>query len=150
VMEVNFFALVELTREALPHLKEGDDALIVNISSVLGKRAAPHSSEYSASKFAVEGFSQSLRAEVAKHGIGVLVVCPGTTETEFFDVVIERTSQPNWPEHKAVPAEEVARQTIRAMRCRRSEITPYFWGRMMCLLNRISPSLVDRMMRRYA
>ena len=87
VMEVNFFALVEMTRLALPLLKQGVNPIVVNVSSILGHRGVPHSSEYSASKFAVQGFSEAIRAEFTRLGIDVLVVSPGTTETEFFDRV---------------------------------------------------------------
>jgi len=62
IFEVNFFALAELTRISLPILKRSDDPIIVNISSVLGHRGAPLKSEYCASKFAVHGFSDSIRA----------------------------------------------------------------------------------------
>ena len=87
LMEVNFFALVEMTRTALPLLKQGRRPIIVNVSSILGRRGVPHNSEYAASKFAVHGFSESIRAEFASAGIDVLVVSPGTTDTEFFDQV---------------------------------------------------------------
>ena len=103
IMEVNFFALVEMTRLALPHLKQGRTPIIVNISSILGRRGVPHNSEYTASKFAVHGFSESIRAEFAGSGVDVLVVSPGTTETEFFDNVLESKGGPKWPEHAAVP-----------------------------------------------
>lgn len=149
VMEVNFFALVELTRSALPILKQGTSPIIVNVSSILGHRGVPHSSEYAASKFAVQGFSESIRAELSREGVDVLVVSPGTTETEFFDSVIERTGDPTWPEHKPVPASYVARQTVAAIRKGRHEIIPYLWGRVLCRLNRLSPGLVDRLMTRY-
>lgn len=149
VMEVNFFALVEMTRVALPHLKQGRHPIIVNVSSILGRRAVPHNSEYCASKFAVHGFSESIRTELAAEGIDVLVVSPGTTETEFFDQVLDRTSEPGWPEHRPVTAAHVAQQTVAAMRTGRREIVPYFWGKLLCAMNRVSPSLVDRVMQRY-
>jgi NAD(P)-dependent dehydrogenase (short-subunit alcohol dehydrogenase family) len=57
IMEVNFFAPVELTREALPLLREGRQPIVVNIGSVLGRRGCPHKSEYCASKFALDGIS---------------------------------------------------------------------------------------------
>ena len=150
IMEVNFFSLVEMTRQALPLLKQGIRPIIVNISSILGHRGTPHNSEYCASKFAVQGFSESIRTELVRHPIDVLVVSPGTTETEFFDSVIERTGAPSWPEHAAVTAATVAKQTVRAMRLGRHEIIPYRWGRVLCWLNRLSPRLVDRIMARYA
>lgn len=149
VMEVNFFALVEMTRRALPLLKEGRRPMVVNVSSILGHRGVPHSSEYSASKFAVQGFSESIRAEFTRLGIDVLVVSPGTTDTEFFDRVLERTAEPNWPKHKPVSPAEVARQMVRAIQAGRHEIIPYRWGRVLCWLNRLSPRLVDGLMARY-
>ncbi len=149
IMEVNFFATVEMTRAALPSLKQGTSPIIVNIGSILGHRGVPHNSEYCASKFAVRGFSESLRTELSGHGIDVLLVSPGTTETEFFDKVVERTSEPSWPEHTPVSAAKVARLTVRAIRRCRREIIPYRWGRVLCWLNRLSPALVDRLMRRY-
>ena len=150
IMEVNFFALVEMTRLALPLLKRGDLPIIVNVSSILGRRAAPHNSEYSASKFAVHGFSEALRAEVARHGIDVLVVSPGTTDTEFFDQVLEKTGSPQWPEHTAVTAAMVASEMVSAIRRGKHEIVPYRWGKVLVWLNRISPRLVDWLMARYA
>ncbi len=149
LMEVNFFATVEMIRLSLPLLQQSNCPIVVNVSSILGHRGVPYSSEYAASKFAVQGFSESIRAEFTRLGIDVLVVSPGTTETEFFDRVIERTEDPKWPEHRPVSAAEVARQMVRAIRKGKHEIIPYRWGRVLCLLNRISPRLADRLMARY-
>ncbi len=149
VMEVNFFALVEMTRISLPYLKQGRLPMIVNVSSILGRRGVPHNSEYCASKFAVHGFSEAIRTELSAEGIDVLVVSPGTTETEFFDRVLDRTSEPGWPQHRPVMPERVAGQTVAAMRSGRREIVPYLWGKVLCGMNRVSPGLVDRVMRRY-
>lgn len=150
IMEVNFFALAEMIRLALPLLRHGRRPIIVNVSSILGHRGVPHSSEYCASKFAVQGFSEALRAELAMYPIDVLVVSPGTTETEFFDRVLENTSQAQWPRHGAVSADYVARAVVQAMRRGRREVIPFFWGRVLCLLNRLAPGWMDRVMARYA
>ncbi len=122
---------------------------MVNISSILGHRGVPYNSGYCASKFAVQGFSESIRAEFTRLGIDVLVVSPGTTETEFFDSVLEHTAKPGWPEHKPVSAAEVARQTVLAIQSGRHEIIPYRWGRVLCRLNRLSPRFVNWLMTRY-
>ncbi len=150
IMEVNFFALAEMTRLALPALKQGRSSIVVNVSSILGHRGVPHSSEYCASKFAVQGFSESLRAELAAYPIDVLVVSPGTTQTEFFDRVLENTSEPKWPQHGAVTPEHVARVVVQAMRRGKHEVVPFFWGKVLCLLNRLAPWMMDRVMARYA
>ncbi|MGD0899637.1 MAG: SDR family NAD(P)-dependent oxidoreductase [Thermoguttaceae bacterium] len=149
VMEVNFFALVEMTRLALPLLKQGNRPILVNISSILGHRGVPYRSEYAASKFAVQGFSEALRTEWVRHGIDVLVVSPGRTETEFF-ARAENTSAPAWSELASVSPAEVARQTVLAMRRGRREIIPHPWGRAFVWLNRVCPRLVDAILRRYA
>ncbi|MGA2060955.1 MAG: SDR family NAD(P)-dependent oxidoreductase [Thermoguttaceae bacterium] len=150
VFEVNFFAMAEMTRLALPLLKNGTKPMLVNVSSILGRRGVPCMSEYSASKFAVQGFSEAVRAEFTRHGIDVLVVNPGTTETEFFDGKYERGVEPSWPRHKPTTAKRVAQAVVKAIRLGRHEIIPYHKGRILCWLNRISPSLMDRIMARYS
>ena len=96
IMEVNFFGLTETTRVCLPLLRQGNRPAIVNISSIAGKRGIPARSEYSASKFAVQGFSEALRAELAKDGIDVLVVCPGLTQTNFSQNMLEQKARCRW------------------------------------------------------
>ena len=107
-------------------------------------------SEYSASKFAVQGLSEAIRAEFTRHGIDVLVVNPGTTETEFFDGKYERGVEPSWPRHKPTTAKRVAQAVVKAIRLGRHEIIPYNKGRILCWLNRLSPSLMDHIMARYS
>ena len=68
VMELNFIAPAEMIRSALPLLKAGNAPIVVNVSSILGRRGIPFYSEYSASKFALQGLSESLRAEFAALG----------------------------------------------------------------------------------
>ncbi len=149
IMEVNFFAAAEMIRLAIPVLHKGNHPLVVNIGSILGHRGIPHSSEYCASKFALQGLSQSLRAEFHPMGIDLLVVSPGTTETEFFDNVLELSSQPPWLESRGVSAEKVARAVVAAIASGRHEIIPNFRGRLLCWLQRLCPGLVNRLMARY-
>jgi short-subunit dehydrogenase len=149
VMEVNFFALVEMTRLALPLLKQGVKPIVVNVGSIVGHRGIPHRSGYSASKFAVQGFSEAIRAEFTRLGIDVMLVSPGTTGTEFFDSEIERTSRPSWPEPRPVSAAKVAKAIVRGIRLGRHEVVPSGFARLLFWLNRISPRLVDKMLARY-
>lgn len=149
IFEVNFFALVELTRAALPALKQGHQPLIVNVGSILGRRGIPRMSEYCASKFAVQGFSESLRAEVAADGLGVLVVNPGTSETEFQASVLERRGETPWPQRPGTPAATVARAIVRAMQAGKHEIVPSFSGRWLVWLNRFAPRWADAFLARY-
>jgi short-subunit dehydrogenase len=81
LMEINFHAVVRMTRAFLPLLRTSDDARIVNLSSVFGLISPPGQCAYSASKFAVRGFSNALRFELAGTCVGVTVVHPGGVAT---------------------------------------------------------------------
>lgn len=149
IMEVNFFALAEMTRAALPLLARGRDPLVVNIASILGHRGIPLQSEYCASKFAVRGFSEALRAELAKQHVDVLVVSPGSTESELFDHLLEKKGEMPWTAQPKTSAALVAREIIRAIERGRHEIVPNRRGKLLVWLNRLCPWLVDRWMARY-
>jgi short-subunit dehydrogenase len=150
IMEVNFFAAAELTRVALPLLQQGRQPAIVNVGSILGHRGVPLNSEYVASKFALRGWSEALRAELASHGIDVLLVSPGTTETEFFDHLIAKQGDLPWGGAKAISAAAVAEHTVRALERGRREIFPNWRGRALVVVNRLFPGLVDRVVSRIA
>jgi NAD(P)-dependent dehydrogenase (short-subunit alcohol dehydrogenase family) len=81
LFEINFHGVVRMTRAFLPLLRASDDARIVNLSSVFGLISPPGQCAYSASKFAVRGFSNSLRLELAGTRVGVSVVHPGGVAT---------------------------------------------------------------------
>ena len=150
IMEVNFFAPTGLTRRFLSLLAAGNRPAVVNIGSILGHRGAPLNSEYCASKFALRGWSESLRAELAPRGIDVLLVSPGTIETEFFDRLLVKRSEPPWGVAKGIPAAAVAEQTVRALERGRREIFPNWRGRALVVANRLFPGMVDRVMARLA
>ncbi len=81
LMDVNFHGLVRMTRAFLPLLKQADEGRIVNVSSAFGLVSPPGQAAYSASKFAVRGFSQALRHELAGTSVGVSLVHPGGVAT---------------------------------------------------------------------
>jgi short-subunit dehydrogenase len=92
-MEINFDAVVRLTEALLPALRASAPSAIVNVSSVSGRIARPQAGAYSASKFALAGWSDALYAEEAPHGVHVGLVLPGYVETEGFPAR-ELTSSP--------------------------------------------------------
>ena len=149
IMEVNFFAAVELVRECLPLLKTGDDPLLVNVGSILGHRGLPFNNEYCASKAALVGWSEAIRPELKRDGVNLLIISPGTTDTEFFEHLIAKGDTLPWGQQQGIAPEKVAARIIRAIQARRYEIFPNWRGRLLVLLNRISPALVDRFMNRY-
>ncbi len=149
IMEINFFAPAELTRVAIPTLRNGINPMVVNIGSILGHRALPRMSEYCASKFAMTGLSESLRAECVQMGIDVLLVSPGTTQSEFHGQMIERQGETPWTMSEGVPAEVVAKRVVRAMQKGRRLIIPDLRGWLLVLANRMIPSVLDRFLARY-
>jgi NAD(P)-dependent dehydrogenase (short-subunit alcohol dehydrogenase family) len=83
LFDTNFFGLIRLTNEVLPHLRAQRSGRIINIGSVLGFLPAPYGALYAASKHAVEGYSESLDHETREFGVRVSVVEPGYTDTAF-------------------------------------------------------------------
>lgn len=148
IMEVNFFAPVELTRIAIPILRKGVCPIIVNISSVLGHRAVPEKSEYCASKFAIHGFSDSLRAEL-KGEIDLLLVSPSTTQSEFFDRAVENNSDRDWTPKKAMHPAVVAKKSIQAIMAGKHEIVLTLGGKGLVFLDNIAPTLTNKLVQRF-
>jgi short-subunit dehydrogenase len=149
IMELNFFAPVELIRVAIPLLSAGRQPIVVNIGSILGRRGAPHKSEYSASKFALHGFSEAVRPELARLGIDVLVVAAGPTETEHFDTLLEDQGELPWGNPRRQTAADVARAIARAIEQGRAEVITGWRGWWLVKINRFCPRLIDRIMARY-
>ncbi len=150
IFEVNFFAATELTRLALPHLRQGNNPMVVNVSSILGRRAIPGCTEYCASKFALAGWSEGLRAELAHQGIHVLLVCPGRILTNFQENLLEDKVRFRWQNHRAMTAERCAQLIVRAIRRRKNELTTTAEGKMLVWLNRLSPRLLDYLLARFS
>jgi short-subunit dehydrogenase len=148
IFEVNFFGLTETTRDFLPMLKAGQRPAIVNISSIAGKRGIPARSEYSASKFAVQGFSEALRAEVAKDGIDVLLVCPGLTQTNFSKNMIEQKALVPLDHMRGMTPAQVAEHTLHAIEKGRHETILTLQGKLIVLVSRFFPWFADLVTRR--
>ena len=148
IFETNFFALAEMIRLCLPLLRTGTTPAIVNISSVLGKRALPARSLYSASKFAVAGFSEALRAELVKDGIDVIVVSPGLTRTNFSQNMLEQKARMPLDHLRGMSSEAVAVATLRALEKGRVDVTLTWRGQLLVLVNRFFPALVDYLAKR--
>ena len=84
--EVNLFGLARVTKAVLPHMREKESGLIINISSVLGETYGPLAGWYLSTKHALEGWSDALRVELKKFDIDVVVVQPGAINTNFSNV----------------------------------------------------------------
>jgi short-subunit dehydrogenase len=109
LVATNVKGVIATTQAALPAMLARRQGVIINVSSVVGFRAAPYSAVYSATKHAVVGLSHALRGELSGTGVKVCVVYPGVTKTEFFD----STEAPVGPIY---PATWVANLIVRTAR----------------------------------
>ena len=150
IMEVNFFAAAELVRDSLPALLKGKNPIIVNVGSILGHRGIPRMHEYCTSKFALQGFSQSLRVELRAEGVDLLMVSPGTTDTEFYENVVHGRGNVPWNKGRGTPVAVVAKKTVQAMERGKREIVPNIHGRLLLWANWHVPHWVDRVLERFA
>lgn len=143
VFEVNVFAAMELTREAVPLLRESPAACVANVGSILGWRGAPFVSEYCASKFALRGWSEAIRPEFAKLGVHVLHASPSTIATEFRANLIERAEQVPWGNRAGVSPERVADRIFRGVERRRNEVAILWEDWAFVRLARFAPWILD-------
>ncbi|WP_406696137.1 SDR family NAD(P)-dependent oxidoreductase [Singulisphaera sp. Ch08] len=143
LFEINVFALAELSRLLLPVLSQGDRPSLINVGSIVARRGLPGRAEYTASKFAVAGFTESIRAEWSKYGIHVLLLNPGFTATEFERNLIIDTARFSVTKKRRMTAETVADAALRAALSGRNELTLTTGGRFLLLANRVIPRLVD-------
>lgn len=151
VMRVNFWGAVHTTLAALPGMRRRGQGRIVNITSIGGKVAFPHLLPYTASKFALVGFSEGLRAELAKDGISVTTVVPnlmrtGSPRNAEFKGNYEReyawfTITDSLP-GASIRAERAARQIVRACQNGESEVVLGLPAKLAVIANGVAPGLL--------
>lgn len=149
LMDVNFWGTVFCTKYALPYLLESKGS-VVGVISVAGHIGLPARSGYSASKFAVRGFLDTLRCETQKTGLHVMVVAPGFTESNIRKVALKAdgSSQAETPrdESKMMTSAEVAEKIYNGIvRRKRSMVLTFLEGKFTVFLNKWLPSLVDKL-----
>lgn len=147
LIELNVVAVLGVTQAALPIMRRQGSGHIINISSIVGRRAVPYRAAYSATKFALGALSEALRVELTGTGIAVTLVYPiRTSETEFHQAEVQKV---RWrPRGPVQSAERVARSILRCVRRPRPEVYPYWPLRILAVMSVIAPGLVDRGMRR--
>ncbi len=157
IMEVNYFGTVALTRAVLPSMLAAKQGQFVVISSVAGKVGTPLRSAYCASKHALHGFFDSLRAEVAKEGISVTMICPGYIATEVSKNALTADGSPTNRTGEDIAngfsAEATARQIIAAVSAKKSEVyVGRFVGkeRLALGMKRFLPGVLERLVQNQA
>jgi short-subunit dehydrogenase len=143
VMEVNFFAPIELTRLAVPHLMRGNEPAVVNVTSMCGRKGMPAWPEYSASKFALVGMSEAWRGEFARFGVDVLTVVPGMTNSGFQNNWLRTDGKADLHFEEGMTPEYLAAKVIDAIRANRTETVCGSEARRLLRFNRYFPRLTN-------
>jgi NAD(P)-dependent dehydrogenase (short-subunit alcohol dehydrogenase family) len=148
LMDVNFWGTVYCTKYALPWLQASRGS-VVGVSSVAGLHGLPGRTGYSASKYAMTGFLETVRIENLRRGLHVMVACPGFTATNvrFTALTADGTPQGRTPreEGKMMSAGEVARRIIKGIRRRRRLLLMEWEGRATHIIKKFAPGFLDRM-----
>ncbi|MFI7576044.1 SDR family NAD(P)-dependent oxidoreductase [Micromonospora sp. NPDC049497] len=155
VIDINFRAVVQLTHALLPALKAEPGAHLVNISSLFGLIAPPGQAAYSASKFAVRGFTEALRHELVDDGIGVTSVHPGGINTRIaqnarvgsgVDPEEYETGLRQFEKLLSIPPERAAEVILRGVRRRRGRVLIGWSAKLPDLLARIAPASYGKLL----
>ena len=147
VMDINFYGTVYATKACLPYILESKGS-IVGISSINGYRGTPARTAYTASKYAMQGFLESLRTEVMHREVHILVACPGFTSSNIRNaaLVADGSVQGESPreEDKMMSAEEVADEILKATKKRKRDIVLTTQGKLAVFLNKWAPGFMDK------
>ncbi|MBI2930481.1 MAG: SDR family NAD(P)-dependent oxidoreductase [Planctomycetes bacterium] len=145
LLRLNLYGPLCAIQEVLPIMKRQRGGQIINISSTLGRVSIPLMAAYCMSKFALEALSESLRVEVKPYGIGVIVVGPGLTATDFQTnaALVGFEESPAVGNEKGVPAEKVARAILRASRRRLRHVYLNADAKFLLFMHRLFPKLTD-------
>jgi short-subunit dehydrogenase len=151
LFRTNTLSAIWLSRDALPFLKQSH-GLIVGVSSLAGKTGVPARTTYCASKFAMSGFFEALRIELAGGGVDVTMIYPGVVDTHIRRNGLKgdgsRAGVSGLSETGAMSVHECARQMVVAMTKRKRELIMTPKGKFGMLLKAFAPSLVDNMARK--
>jgi short-subunit dehydrogenase len=152
VMDINFFGTVYCTKHALPFITE-KKGVVVGVSSIAGYRGLPGRSGYSASKFALQGWLESLRTELMESGVHVMWVCPGFTTSNIRNAALNKEGKEQgespMDEGDMMSATECAQRILRAIQKRKRTLVMTFTGKRAVFMNKFFPKLADKLVRKF-
>jgi short-subunit dehydrogenase len=148
VLEVNLIGPLVCIQAALPHMRQG--GRIINVSSVVGKRAIPKVSGYCATKSALNALSDALRVEVAGRGITVTSVYPGTTQTAFRENSRRTKDEKRGWRPRGVVPEAVAAKIAAAAESGGRDVYVTLPDRLFVAGTTLAPGFFDRLLRLWA
>lgn len=151
-MDINYFGTVYCTKLALDSIIERKGT-IVGMSSIAGYRGLPGRSGYSASKFAVNGWLESIRVELMDDGVNVMWVSPGYTRSNIRNAALNNKgqSQGETPLNEAelMSPEDCANHIIKAIIKRKRTLILTFKGKQTVFINKLFPSLADKFTKKF-
>jgi short-subunit dehydrogenase len=147
LMRVNLWGAVWCTHAALPYLK-ATQGRILAVSSLAGLVGVPGRTAYGATKFAMAGFFESLRAEMKAHGVSVTTAYPGVVDTRIryrgYNAAGGELGKSSLREEGAMPVAECAQRIIDAMQARKREVVMTAKGKMGRWLKLLAPGLIEK------
>ena len=146
VLETNFFGYVYGARAALPHFRRRGRGVLINNASINGVGGAPYATAYVAAKFAVRGFSESLRQELRGTDVSVCTILPASIDTPLFQHAGNYVGRAAKPLNPTYDPEQVARAIVHCADKPRREVIVGNAGRTLALLHSIAPALYERTM----
>jgi len=140
MVQLNITAVVELTGLFLPSMQERKQGAIINVSSIAGFQPLPYMSVYAATKAFVLNFSEALWAENKDLGVKILAVCPGPTESEFYDRADFPDSATGLNGMTMASSEKVVRESLKALtKAQSTVVTGGFSNQLIVNLPRLMP-----------
>lgn len=146
LLAVNLHAPIQFVRELLPTLLSRPEAHILNVASIFGLIGMPRVAAYATTKFALVGFSESLRAEYLRQGIGVTALCPGFVDTKLFASAPrgwDRDCEQAPPRWLLTTPEGVARRAVRAIYRNQGLVVVQPYARAVYWVKRLFPNVLD-------
>jgi short-subunit dehydrogenase len=152
VMDVNFFGAVYCTKFALPSLIERK-GIVVGVSSIAGYRGLPGRSGYSASKFALQGWLESLRTELMEQDVHVMWACPGFTTSNIRNAALDEhgkvQGESKMDESSMMSSADCAQYIMEAIEKRKRTLVLTFTGKRTIFMNKFFPSLADKLTHKF-
>lgn len=152
VMDINFYGVVYCTKYALPFITERK-GIIAAVSSIAGYRGLPGRSGYSASKFALQGWLESIKTELMDSGVHVMWVCPGFTASNirFAALTNDGKEQGSTPmdEGAMMSSEECAKRILHAIEKKERTVVMTFTGKRAVFMNKFFPKLTDKFIHKF-
>ncbi len=150
MFEINYWGAIHVIESVLPVMRARGDGLIINISSIVGRRAMPAIGVYSSSKFALNALSESMRVELRSSNIRVVSFYPGVTESEFSrNLLTGDATAHSQGRMRPTPADRVGRAIVRAARREPRDAYVTLFDRLFVFTASSAPWLMDRMLARF-